>query len=318
MSGALLSDAGLDTIRFRWRLDNEAFQKFSENRLMTRGGEGYSEGARGERYVQTPLGRVGAYRDGLFYLEGRAAAIKEHDPANHDLLDPLRVDLAEQVAREIVSDVGVPLDGQPATLGRIDLASELRFGSSAEGSAFLHSLSSLDVPWCKSRTDGRKGEHIESVSFHGTRGRTIYLRAYDKGVESGTNPPGLRIRVERQKRYRKSAEPFVSDLDVSDLRRAYLGREFKALVDLPSATVCDLRGSLEAIYERAESWQQACRLAGFAVLGKHLEPEISRTSWYRLLGEFRSIGVFIDPAQVKRLEVPVGQYLQTLASAWAA
>jgi hypothetical protein len=318
MGGALLSDKGLDTVRFRWRMDNQAYEGFSKNRLMTRGGEGYSEGHRGERYVQTPLGRVGVYRDGLVYMEGRAAALEAADPENHDLLDPVRITLAEQVARDLALEVGAPLDDQPARLGRVDLASELRFSDDSEGSAFLHSLGSLDVPWCKSRVDGRKGDRIETVSFHGTRGKTIYLRAYDKGVEAGTDPPGNRIRVERQKRYRKDREIYASELNVFDLRRAFLGREFQSLVNLPSATVCDLRGSIEAILDRSCNWQQAERLVGFVVAGCSLLPHMGRSVQYDRYAELRSIGVFIDPAQIKRLEVPVGRYLQTLGAAWAA
>jgi hypothetical protein len=204
----------------------------------------------------------------------------------------------------------------PATLGRVDLASELRFSEGPEGSAFLHSLAAMDVPWCKSRVDGRKGDHVETVSFHGTRGKTTYLRAYDKGVESNSDAPGLRIRVERQKRYRKGREPFTGDLTHGDLRRIYWGREFDKLADLPSATIADVRGVVLAIHDRASSHQEAFRLVGYSLLGEMWDmPARTRQ---RLDSELRSLGVFHSPTQVERLEVPVGQYLQTLGAAWAA
>lgn len=307
----LLSDRGLDTVRFRWREGSEAYERFQRRR------EGYQEwGSRGERYVQTELGRLGVFPDGLTYLEGRASAIATWNKTDHDLLPPDQLLSAEQAAREWATHNQAEVSG-PATLGRVDLASELRFGDPEEGGAFLHSLAALDVPWCKSRVDGRKGSNVETVSFHGTRGRTIYLRAYDKGVESGSDGPGRRIRVERQKRFRKDREPLSVGLNVVDLRKWYVGREFDKLSDLPSASVADLRGSLMAVYERAETVAQAERLAGFLVLGSFLKDEYRRSSYYSRTAELRSLGIFVDPAQAERLEVPVGQYLQTLAAAWA-
>jgi hypothetical protein len=310
MSG-LLSDSGLDTVRFRWREDSNVYELFGRRK------EGYQMGYRGEKFVQTQLGRIGVFPDGLTYLEGRSAAVASWNRDNHDLHPPDQLHSAELAARAWVQENGAALGEVPARLGRIDLASELRFSSSEEGSAFLHSLAGLDVPWCKSRVDGRKGEHIETVSFHGTRGKTIYLRAYDKGVESHSDRAGVRIRVERQKRYRKDREPLASELDVADLRRAYWGREFEKLADLPSATIADLRGCLSSIYERATSWNQAYRLAGYTVLGGLMGDEMPMDAQYRFRSELRSLGIFHDPAQVERLEVPVGQYLQTLGAAWA-
>jgi len=307
---ALLSDKGIDTVRFRWRGDNETYKKWQQRN------EGTVEGYRGERFVQTPLGRIGAYPDGLVYFEGRAQAIVSQDKLDHGLLPVHGISTAERVARKLVQDFGAPVPDEVARLGRVDLAAELRFSDTRAGSAFLHSLASLDVPWCKSRVDGRKGDHIETVSFHGTRGSTIYLRAYDKGVESGTAQAGYRIRVERQKRYRKEREPTPADFAVSDIRSAYLGREFRLLSDLPSATVCDVPDAMETLLDTASGWRQFERLAGFITAGAYIE--YPRDKGYARMAELRSLGIFIDPAAKERFEVPVGRYLQVLASAWAA
>jgi len=316
----LLSGHGVDTVRFRWRPDDNVYPIFGKHQRDSKYEQSdyYQLGQRGEKFIQTPLGRSGCYPDGLLYLEGRAGAIASWDEKDHSLLSPDALTSAELGAREWVANHVVDFPSTPATLGRIDLASELRFSDGQEGSAFLHSLAGLDVPWCKSRTDGRKGGSVETVSFHGTRGRTIYLRAYDKGVESGSDQPGKRIRVERQKRYRKDREPSSADLNVVDLRKIYWGREFEKLADLPIATVADLRGCVMAIYERAATPQQAMRLCGFSLLGEMLRDEMHDSMFYRYKSELRDLGVFFDPTQIERLEVPVGQYLQTLGAAWAA
>jgi len=307
---ALCSDSGVDTVRFRWRTDNVVYQDFQ------RRPEGTIMGYRGESFVQTELGRVGAYPDGLVYMEGRAAAILAQDPDEHALASVEDVTPAELVARGFVRNLGADVGDAPARLGRIDLASELRFYDANEGSAFLHSLAALDVPWCKSRTDGRKGSHIETVSFHGTRGKSIYLRAYDKGVESGSHGPGTRIRIERQKRFRKDREWATSGLSHSDLRKAYLGREFAKLSELPNAVVCDVPEALNEVIYSDISEEMKEKLAGFLVVGFALE--YNRSTWYNRHASLRDLGIFVDPNQVERLVVPIGQYLQAAASAWAA
>lgn len=297
-------------MRFRWRADNTVYRRWQQRP------EGTIEGYRGERFTQTPFGRIGVYPDGMVYLEGRAAAIVAQDRTDHSLLPVHGVSAAERVARSLVQAAGAPIGDEVARLGRVDLAAELRFSDPRSGSAFLHSLGSLDVPWCKSRVDGRKGDSIETVSFHGTRGSTIYLRAYDKGVESGTAPPGVRIRVERQRRFRKEREPSPLDFQGSDIRRAYLGREFRLLTDLPSATVCDVPAALETLANSATSWQQFERLAGYLCAGFAIE--YPRSTGYNRSAELRALGIFVDPTQREPLEVPVGRYLQALASAWSA
>jgi len=307
---AVCSATGVDTVRFRWRTDNLVYRAFQQR------SEGTIEGYRGERFTQTPLGRIGAFPDGLIYLEGRAAAILSEDADEHSLAPVNDLFSAERVARRLVTDNGADVGDEPARLGRVDLAAELRFSDPAYGSAFLHSLASLDVPWCKSRTDGRKGNNIETVSFHGTQGRTILLRAYDKGVESRTAEPGVRLRMERQKRYRKEREPDVEMFSTSNVRALFLGREFAKLAELPSATVCNVPESLDVLWKSSASWNQFERLAGHIVAGSYIN--YPRHIRFRREAELRGLGIFIDPTQAVPLEVPVGRYLQALASAWAA
>lgn len=297
-------------MRFRWRESNDEYRTFQQRP------EGVVEGYRGERFVQTELGRLGVYPDGMIYYEGRAAAFLAGDPRDHSLAAVQDLTSAEQAALIIAEQNGMRFsEGSLARLGRIDLAAELRFDEPDEGSAFLHSLAALDVPWCKSRVDGRKGSHLETVSFHGTRGSTIYLRAYDKGIESGTHSPGKRIRVERQKRYRKTKEPRAVDLNVLDFQKAYVGREFARLAELPSATVCNVPDAADVLWERAETWSQFERLAGYITMGAYIAyPEHIE---YRRQAELRNLGIFVDPAQNERIDVPVGRYLETLATAWA-
>lgn len=310
-------------MQFRWRTSNEVYREWQQ-----RPG-GTIEGYRGQRFEQTPLGRVSVFPDGLVTVEGRASALLHQDADDHTLLAPDQLIFSEQVTRSFAQQLGaaiphaapVALGQAPAvdvTLGRADLAAELRFSDPNEGSAFLHSLASLDVPWCKSRTDGRKGSHIETVSFHGANGKSISLRAYDKGVESGTERAGVRLRLERQKRWRKQVEVGLADFVVSDLRRIFLGREFARLTDLPYASVCDVPEALLVLGDHAASGAlTACMhesLMGFVVGGHNVDH--SRRTMYRRAAQLRDLGIYVDPASLERVEVPVGRYLQAVASAW--
>ena len=308
-------------MQFRWRTSNEVYREWQQ-----RPG-GTIEGYRGQRFEQTPLGRVSVFPDGLVTVEGRASALLHQDINDHNLLAPDQLIFSEQVTRRFAQQLGAAIpDAAPAalgqavdvTLGRADLAAELRFSDPNEGSAFLHSLASLDVPWCKTRTDGRKGSHIETVSFHGANGRSISLRAYDKGVESGTERAGVRLRLERQKRWRKQLEVGVGDFVVSDLRKLFLGREFAKLTDLPYASVCDVPEALIVLNECYDAGQLTSRLyeslSGFIVQGRRIV-HLRRTSYARA-AQLRDLGIFIDPAALDRVEVPVGRYLQAAASAW--
>jgi len=313
---ALCSDYGFDTVRYRWRLQpDEAPGMYDRFRRTERPKKPY-EGQRRELFVQTELGRVGMYPDGMVYFEGRVSALREGTPDQHRLGQIHELPLAERVARQISEDNYAYTGTDEGRLGRLDLASELRFANRSAGRAFLHALSTMDVPWCKSRTDGRKGDGIETVSFHGTRGKTIYLRAYDKGIESGTAPSGERIRVERQKRFRKEREPVATEIKSAELHRMFVGREFQHLVDLPSAVVVDVAGALHELWQRCETWQEFERLAGYLTAGSVID--YPRHILYRRAAEIRKLGINIDHTQYERLEVPVGRYLQTLAAVWAA
>lgn len=307
---ALCSENGIDTVRFRWRADHDTYLGF------VRRPTGVIQGYRGEVFDQTELGRLGAYPDGMVYFEGRASALVFEDKSDHSLMPAADLEIAEQVARRLAIENGADIGSEQARLGRVDLAGELLFTDPSEGSAFLHSLACIDVPWCKSRADGRKGDHIETVSFHGTSGSSIYLRAYDKGVESKSAAPGHRIRVERQKRFRKTREVTVEEFQLLDLRKVFVGREFQKLAELPSATVVDLPDAISEVLRADDLSPQAMeRLIGFLVAGRHI-PYRDRTSPWRRSAELRRLGIFVDPSMAGRLEVPLGRYLHALASAW--
>ena len=92
-------------------------------------------------------------------------------------------------------------------------------------------------------TKGKKRERIQTVNFRSVRGRTILMRAYDKGVESGVASPGELIRFERQRRYRKRDELSVSEARDLEISKLFIGRELESLARVTAEVVCDQWGA---------------------------------------------------------------------------
>lgn len=299
---------GVDTVRFRYRNDTNAYEKFA------RTGES-NEGARGELYRHADGVRLGAHRNGMLYAEARLAAIL-NGPNDHSLMPMTAL---EHGAHAAAKRFGFDVDPTDARLGRLDIAAELSFDDGRDGLAFLHALSLADVPWAKVGTEGKKREHIETVNFRSVRGRQILMRAYDKGVEAGIAPPGELIRFERQRRYRKPAERSAAQALELDPRELFIGRELQSLVDVTAETVCDTWGAIDRLNDLM--WQGRVRaskadaLAGFLVR----RGEGHKTStWYSRWADLRALGIVIDPLARERTSVPVGSYLSTMAEEFAA
>jgi len=214
---------------------------------------------------------------------------------------------------------GFAVDPSAAALGRLDVAAELRFADGRDGTAFLHALSLADVPWAKVGTEGRKRDPIETVTFRSVKGRSVLMRAYDKGVESGLAPAGELVRFERQRRFRRSLEPSIQQALTYDLDDVFVGRELRSLVDVSAEVVCDLWGAVDRLNDLARSEvisaSRADRLAGF--LARRGESHKASTRYSRW-ADLRRLGIIVDPLARERTTVPVGSYLRAMVDQLAA
>lgn len=300
--------AGVDTVRFRYRGDVHGHARFARSGA-------HFEGPRGELYRQEDGVRIGALRDGTLYAESRLAAILR-GPDDHSLLPITALrDGAESASRRF----GFPVNASKAGVGRLDVAAELRFQDGGDGLAFLNALSLADVPWAKVGTEGKKRERIQTVNFRSVRGRTILIRAYDKGTESGLASPGELIRFERQRRYRKRDELSVSAALDLDVGRLFVGRELQSLVGVTAEVVCDQWGAIDRLNEFVRwGWIKAPKadaLAGFLVRGGEGHKQ---STWYSRWAALRELGILIDPLARERSAVPVGRHLRAMMQQLAA
>jgi hypothetical protein len=298
--------AGFDTVRVRLRDQDGAYDRAR--------GSGAALQARGELRLTRGGVTVGAYPDGLVTVEGRLAALL-HGEDDHRLLGPEALNDAPAAAAELFGG-----DPRGAAIGRADLASELHFGDGREGLSLLHAASRVDLPWLKSGSEGVKGQRVETVAWRTVQGRSVVLRLYDKGVETGQAEPGEWVRLERQRRYRKDRERTVAQLLAVPLAETFAGRELSSIVEAGTVvSVCDQVSAVECIrlaVARGEvSRSLAGSLVGFIHLGAKGVPPRTVRYWASAL---RRLGVAFDPNIGGRDVVPIGDYLGRFSEAWAA
>jgi hypothetical protein len=272
--------------------------------------------ARGELRRTTNGITVGAYPDGLVTVEARLAALL-HGEDDHRLLGADEFVRAPEAAADLF---GLDLDAAPVGVGRADLASELVFTHGREGQEFLRALSYVDLPWLKVGVEGAKRDNLQTVYHRDIRGRSVKLRCYDKGVESGTCAPGTWLRLERQRRWRKEREPTVEDVVARGLAEEFAGRELRAvLAGEDEVTVCDPLAAADRLrelhVEEVITGDALHRLGAFVWFGSEgLHPRTAQ----RRAAELRRLGLALNPHEGGRATVPVGEYLRAFAAAWAA
>jgi hypothetical protein len=194
--------SGLDTTSFAFRgLSSKVVDAFMAKPHRSSAGGSLVTDERGEdggRLLYWPGHDVMAY-------ESRLGALLAGSGANHELVRAERVPTGAVSARAMASELIGADPGARVEVRRFDLAVELRFENAAEGHVFLRTLGGM----CPARhrvTHERDAAGLLMTVYHRTeRAGVVKLRAYDKGRESGSDPPGRRVRIERQNRPPKSA-----------------------------------------------------------------------------------------------------------------
>ena len=298
--------AGFDTIRLRFREQEHAYERARRS--------GTALHARGELRRRVDGVTVGTYPDGMVYVEGRLAALL-NGADDHRLLPAAEFTRAPAVAAERFG-----LDEmRPVGVARADLASELRFSDGRDGLELLRAASYVDLPWLKVGTEGGKRDSLETVSWRTVNGRSVVLRMYDKGRETGLVAPGEWIRFERQRRWRKVRERTVAEV-IESPHSAFVGRELARLVDgVERVDVCNRWGAVERLRELQAggvlTGEMHAKLVGFVV---SCGPGLKRSTAYAWAARLRSLGIALNPNEGGRSRVPVGDYIRGFADRWAA
>lgn len=318
-----VAGAGFDTISYAWRPeDTGALDSFATRGYSPTKGQGYvldKRGPAGERLLMYP-------RTGVLALETRLGALLAGDEKCTDLAPAAEVARGEVAARDVAQALlRAPVRGQ-SEVRRYDLTSELSFDSPAEGHAFLRTLAGMCPPGMKVNTWSSPGHSgtLQTVYYRTPKRGEVRFRAYDKGVESGTDVPGTRIRLEAQMRPDKQQRRSPEQLLEHDLRVDF-GRSLAPFVatggEVVAAGTDGAVTHLVGQVARGElSMARAERLAGsIAILGAfgrgvYDSPLASR----RRLAALREAGVSLEDTLPPSSVVPVGQLLRDAVAQFAA
>lgn len=265
--------------------------------------------------------RMGAHGRGLVWLEGRADAIVTGSDTGWDLRPVIDLVDVERIAREAFDELaGEPAEWYeprpPAEVRRFDLAHEFAFSDGRDGLAFLRTVAGMCPPRRKLDVWSGQDGQPQTVYVRQATSGVVTERLYDKGVESGSHPPGQRLRYEAQRRPPKSQRMRPEVLASHDLR-AEFGRSISTYVQGshnviaagPTATVEHLAGQVA----RGElSIAKAERMVGTVALLREYGRSIygdERKARRRLQG-LREAGVALDDELPSDRVVPVGQMLR--------
>jgi hypothetical protein len=275
--------------------------------------------------------RFGAFHGDLApaaWVEGRLAALLAGTDKAHGLAVPADLVAGAGKAREAFACLGLDLAAPVEAVRRADLAGDLTFDDGADGLAFLRALAALDVPRLK-RDVWAVGPRIETVYYRTPKAGEVRMRAYDKGVESGTAPPGERVRFEMQRRFRKALQMSPANMAGMDWAESYRERLGPWERSADGFAVVSLNGAQEAVLNALREGatlrdgttltaRRAERMLGTLVILSELGPD-----WYdksatadRRKREFQDLGIVLDLARETREPVPVGALLKMLAEAF--
>lgn len=271
--------------------------------------------------------KLGGFGRGVFFWEGRADALLSGSAESWNLRPVADLVDVERAAREAFEELaGEPIDfGCPvqSEVRRFDLAHEFEFSESREGLAFLRTLAGMCPPRRKLEVITGQDGQPQTVYVRHAKSFSVDARAYDKGVESGSHPPGQRIRYEAQRRPARSRRHTPGAVAELDLRTEF-GRGINPYLEGgpviaagSKATVIKLAQAAAAgdisiaKVERMIGSVEVLREYGRAIYGDERKAR-------RRLQDLREAGVALDEELPAEAVVPVGELLRDAVESFRA
>jgi hypothetical protein len=261
--------------------------------------------------------------------EGRLGALLTGSETDWSLRPKTDLQVAEAVAREAIealSGVRVAPDDRYCSDGelrRYDLAYELRFDDGRDGLAFLRTVAGMQAAGRKINVHFSQDGQPETVYWRTPKRGVVTERIYDKGLESGSDGRGQRIRIEAQRRPQKSRRMrpgVVARLDLA----ADFGRTMEPYLGAEQVIAAGSDGAVFHLAQRAArgeiSWARAERMIGSVALlrefGRSVYPDDRQAR--RRLQALRSASVALDAEMPADRVVPVGQLLRQAVESFSA
>ncbi|WP_249009662.1 hypothetical protein [Conexibacter sp. DBS9H8] len=304
---------GLDSVAYRFRPNQPAFvDELLRHPHRESGGKILLDDSAGIGVRVAVLGSV-------VRVEGRLDPLLTGYPEACELRPPADAEPGERAARRLVERyAGTRLTGD-SEVARLDLAHELSFDDPADGLAFLATAAAMLPP--RRKTDAYRASDgtVETVYFRTPKG-AVRERFYDKGVESGSDPPGLRVRIEAQRRFPKNQAMTAATVPALDLPRLYgATMERYAVAETVSVGRDQAVSQLLGRVARDELSMVKARglLGDLAILAEFGRAPYADSTGRRRLAELRKQGITPEAIVPPERVIPVGRLLRESVDAWA-
>jgi hypothetical protein len=272
--------------------------------------------------------KLGAHGRGLVWWEGRLDALLTDSARSWNLRPASDVPAAAQAAAAAFSALaGEPMDyglqAPQAEVRRFDLAHEFGFEDGREGLAFLRTLAGMCPP--RRKLNVWKGADGQPQTVYGRfeRSGVVDFRLYDKGVESGSHPPGERLRYEVQRRPPRSRRHRPEVIGGLDLRGEF-GRSIRPYLEGGSVIAAGTKATVGKLAQQAAAGEmsiaKAERLAGTVEFLREYGRAIygdERKARRRLQG-LREAGIALEDELPPDRVVPVGELLREAVESFRA
>jgi hypothetical protein len=311
---------GLDTVSVLWphQGGTELLSAIERSAVVpfARGLVALDKGPSGARVMAWPT-------YGTLKLECRLGSLLDGSRESHRLADADELrQVGAAAAAEMVALFGVEPEGRAIEIGRTDLVTERDFTEGAEGLALLRAMRAMVPPGYKSKVHSAADGTVQTVAIVTPRvGKTIF-RAYDKGVESGSNGPGERIRFEAQVQRSKAARMGPNAVAGSDLAAAF-GRTIEPFMKGDPMTVTSPSGVVDQVAEKLARGEltaaRAERLVGAAELLRRYGRAIydSDHQSARRMRALRDVGIAVDDELPADASIPVSDLLAGALAEWS-
>ncbi len=224
-----------------------------------------------------------------------------------------------------------------AVVRRLDYAAEVHFADGGDGLASLGEFAEVAASTRKGECWSAHGR-VETVYLR--RGEQRLFRIYDSGTKRrvegrGDDPPGVRLRFERQRRWKSGRRPRPETLQRQDPAKLW-GEDLAKVLPLGSQaiTVSTPEGLARELARRAEAGEMTAetaeRLAGFVAItsqrGSDWWHQLGRAQvGYRRVRALRELGLVrarstprAAAPRAAAKPLPLRAVMQAVAGAWVA
>ena len=220
----------------------------------------------------------------LVAIEGRLADLLPDDDGN-GLRPVALIEKAAAAVREKLEWLGMLEGGEPCSVRRLDLTTDVLWHHGKAGAALLDALA-IAMPADGHKLNTWTAKHgAETVNLFKTVGKTrreLVGRVYDRGDKTGDLPHGRLIRLERQLRWQSRSSPTAEEVCGSSWREeAVTWLRHLTVRETGAVALDDIERLLDLTQDGTLTPESGLRLLGSLVMRQRRHP----VAWTAAVGQ---------------------------------